>query len=123
MDVKRGEHTVLATFSNNKNVEEAVKALKGAGILEVHLDRINRFGINSGGQVQSQGTSILGSDEIGEVISSSAKVLLSSDPSISNSELENYNILEDEKFMISIVANTNQLNQALKIIEKYGGEI
>ncbi len=44
MQLSPGEHSILAYFPSHARAQEAVRALKEAGISEVQLDRISRYG-------------------------------------------------------------------------------
>lgn len=108
------EHSIMATFTDSQDARKALVALKNAGITNVTLDKINRFSIE---------TSQDATQNVEKTIDSATKVLMASDPSISEYGLERHGVGEEEGYLLNIVAGTSKLNQALKIVEKYGGEI
>ncbi|WP_227766787.1 hypothetical protein [Zhaonella formicivorans] len=131
MKLERGEHSILATFPNSAKAEAAKEALLTAGIAEVQLDRISRYGVNAdtqynnpiAGQADTQTGLTLHSADVDQIINSSSRILLSSDPSVSGYGLRDYGVPGNHAFMLTVVVNTSQLNQALKIIKEQGGEV
>lgn len=46
MQLKKGERALLAYFPTYNDARKAAEELKRAGIEEVRVDRISRFGVN-----------------------------------------------------------------------------
>lgn len=115
MKVKDGEHSILATFSNSKNANEAMEALKNAGISNVTLAKMERFNVGAFSQAVMEEDG-----NLQDTIKSAEKVLLASDPSLSDVGLGKEEV---EAFNLNIATSTSKLNQALKIVQKHGGKI
>lgn len=131
MKLERGEHSIIATFPNGKTAQTAKEALLAAGINKVQVDRIGRFGVNEdaqynnplASQASSQTELVLRSSDADQAIVNSARVLLASDPSVSGYAVENEDAPGKSNFLLTVVTNNSQLNQALKIIKVHHGEV
>lgn len=115
MKTHENEHSIEAVFNDRQSAEDALEALVSAGIIEVTLDKINRFGLED--DIQEPVA------DVDKTIDSAARVMLASDPSLGAYGVEKDGVGEDEGYMLKIATGTSKLNQALKIVKKYGGEI
>ncbi len=112
MEFNNGKHSISAVFANAQDAKKAQIALNNAGISDVTLNKINRFNIDSN-QEETQ--------DVEKTLDSAAEVLMASDPSLSEYNVEEQR--EKNGFMLTVQTSTSKLNQALKIVQRYGGEI
>ena len=108
-------HSILATFDDSQKAEDALAALLSAGITDATLDKINPIVLGKTPEPRD--------DNLEETIDSAARVLMASDPSHVEYDLEKQGVEEKKGYLLKIATGTSKLNQALKIVKKYGGEI
>ncbi len=127
MQLAPGERSILSYFPTSTVAERAAEALKNAGIGEIQVDRVSRFGAEIDEHVN---TPINNSTTItGPTIFSSAnrfmdddvRVLLGADPSVSGYGDTDYGVAGRKGFLVTIVTNEKKLDQAVEIIEQHGG--
>lgn len=131
MRLQNNEHSILATFPSNSKARSAVNALQEAGIEQVQLDRISRFGVEANqeynnplaGQAETQTGLSLFSANSDRFSNNDSRVLSGSDPTVSGYGMHNYGVAGTDPFLVTVVTTGNKLNQALKIIKTYGGQV
>ena len=119
MELKNGEHFIYARFFDAGDASDAKNALRYAGITNVHFDSTKRFDVKNRTQAFE--------GELGnanDMLESAAQVLLASDPSTSKYASERTGDYMGEDISMSVtVAGAGKLNQALKIVQKFGGRV
>lgn len=112
MELKNGKHSISAKFTNVQDAKNAQAALFNAGISHVTLNKVSRFAVESSPEL---------TQEIKKTMDSAAQVMMASDPSLS--EYNSGEESEKDEYMLNVWTSTSKLNQALKIVQRYGGEI
>jgi len=125
-----GERSILSYFSASDQAQKAIDALKKAGINEVRLDRVSRYGAvpdkeynNPINNAQSLTGITMFSSETNEITGSDAGVLLGADPSASGYGCADYGVAGGRAFLVTVVTNEKQLDKAVEIIKQHGGEV
>lgn len=129
MQLSPGERSILSYFPSSNKAQEAVEALKGAGIGEVQLDRVSRYGVeidahynNPINRAQTVTGPTLFSEDKNEM-DADKRVLLGADPSVSGYGAEEYGVAGGRAFLVTVVTNEGQLDRAVDIIKQHGGEV
>ncbi|MBM7855458.1 hypothetical protein JOC37_001853 [Desulfohalotomaculum tongense] len=131
MRMKRNERSILAYFSSAAEAEEAANALKEMGISNVQVDRVSRYGVENnreinqaltGGPTQTSLT-LFSSGQTSKLDSSSERVLLAADPSVSGIGAAGYGVAGGSSFLVTAVTDEQHLDQAVSIVKRHGGKI
>ncbi|MGI9859838.1 hypothetical protein SDD30_00460 [Moorella naiadis] len=131
MRLEKDERSLLAYFPSSTRAQEAINALKEAGISEVQFDRVGRFGTRYNDQynnpLANQANTITGlslySADINPLIKTDTRALLAADPSVSGVGLKNYGVAGNEGFLVTIVTSPDQVATAREIVEAHGGQL
>ncbi|MDN5361053.1 MAG: hypothetical protein PWP70_100 [Moorella sp. (in: firmicutes)] len=129
MRLEREERSLLAYFPSSTRAQEAINALKEAGISEVQFDRVGRFGARYNDQynnpLANQANTITGlslySADINPLVKTDTRALLAADPSVSGVGLKNYGVAGNEGFLVTIVTSPDRVDTAREIVETHGG--
>ncbi|BCV20989.1 hypothetical protein [Moorella sp. Hama-1] len=129
MRLEREERSLLAYFPSSTRAQEAINALKEAGISEVQFDRVGRFGARYNDQynnpLANQANTITGlslySADINPLVKTETRALLAADPSVSGVGLKNYGVAGNEGFLVTIVTSPDRVDTAREIVETHGG--
>jgi hypothetical protein len=128
MQLSSGEHSILAYFPNSTAAQDAVQALKAAGVSEVQIDRVSRFGVNNdsqynnpiAGQAETQTGLILFSADTDRFNDNDARILLGADPSVEGYAPPGYGIAGGKSFLVTVVTDDAKLNEATSILKDRG---
>jgi len=131
MQLNKGERALLAYFPTSNDARKAAEELKRAGIGEVQVDRISRFGVNNDAEINNpiagRAETITGltlySAGTDSMIGDDTRVLRAADPSVSGMAANNYGAAGGAAFMISAVTTDDQFDSAKAIIEASGGKL
>lgn len=131
MRLERDERSLLAYFPSSTRAQEAINALKEAGISEVQFDRVGRFGARYNDQynnpLANQANTITGlslySADINPLVKTDTRALLAADPSVSGVGLKNYGVAGNEGFLVTIVTSPDRVDTAREIVETHGGQL
>lgn len=129
MQLAPGERSILSYFPSSSQAEKAAAALKSAGVEEVQVDRVSRFGVeideNYNNPINNAetitGPTLYSSDS--RLESADTRVLLGADPSVSGYGDTDYGTAGGKGFMVTAVTNEGKLDQAVDIIKQYGGTV
>lgn len=131
MQLKKGERALLAYFPTSNDARKAAEELKRAGIEEVRVDRISRFGVNNDAEINNpiagRAETITGltlySAGTDSMIDDDTRVLKAADPSVSGIGDHNYGVAGGAAFMVTAVTTDDLLNSARAIIKDSGGKM
>jgi len=131
MRLASGEHSILATFPSSTKAKAAKAELEQAGITEIQIDRVSRFGTEFNDQynnpIAGQADTLTGlalySADRDQFNDQDARILQAADPSVSGFGNYQYGVAGGEAFLLTIVTRSSKLNQALRIIERQGGTV
>ncbi|KYH32509.1 hypothetical protein MOMUL_11100 [Moorella mulderi DSM 14980] len=131
MQLEKDERSLLAYFSSSTRTQEAINALKAAGITEVQFDRVGRFGTRYNDQynnpLANQANTITGltlySADINPLVKTDTRALLAADPSVSGVGLKDYGVAGNEGFLVTVVTTPSRVKEAREIIEAHGGRL
>ncbi len=129
MQLSPGERSILSYFPTSSKAQEAVTALKEAGISEVQLDRVSRYGATNDAHINNPinnaetltGITLFSEDKA--ELDADKRVLLGADPSVSGYGYEDYGVAGGRAFLVTAVTNEELLDRAVQIIKQYGGEV
>jgi hypothetical protein len=129
MQLNPGERSILSYFATSDDAREAVEALKSAGITEVQLDRISRFGANNDANFNNPvnrantvtGPTLFSKDNFSE--DPAKRVLMGADPAASGYGCDDYGVAGGNAFMVVVVTSEDKLNQAVELIKQNGGVV
>lgn len=129
MQLAPGERSILSYFPSSSVAQKAAEALKNAGIGEVQVDRVSRYGVNIDAhynnpinRAQTLTGPTLFSEDMQE-IDQDKRVLLAADPSVSGYGDEDYGEAGGRAFLLTVVTGEGKLDQAVDIIKQHGGEV
>jgi NAD/NADP transhydrogenase alpha subunit len=131
MRLEKDECSLLASFSSSTRAQEAINALKAAGITEVQFDRVGRFGTRYNDQynnpLANQANTITGltlySADINPLVKTDTRALLAADPSVSGVGLKDYGVAGNEGFLVTVVTKATRVKEAREILEAHGGRL
>ncbi|PKM80436.1 MAG: hypothetical protein CVU89_13820 [Firmicutes bacterium HGW-Firmicutes-14] len=128
MQLSPGEHSILAYFPSSTKAREAARALKQAGFGNIQIDRVGRYGVSNdanynnpiagragtltGLTLFSANTDSFSEDDTG--------VLLGADPSVEGYAPIEYGAAGGRAFLVTVVTETEQLDQAAAILKDKG---
>ncbi|MBE3573214.1 MAG: hypothetical protein IMW95_09725 [Moorella humiferrea] len=129
MQLEKGEHSLLAYFPSSTKAQEAVNALKAAGITTVQFDRVGRFGTRYNDRynnpLASQGNTITGltqySADVNPLVKTDTRALLAADPAVSGIGLKEYGVAGNKGFLVTVVTAASRVKEAREILEAHGG--
>ncbi|KUK12993.1 MAG: hypothetical protein XD51_0009 [Moorella sp. 60_41] len=121
----------MVSFASSTKAQEVVNALKKAGFQDVQLDRVGRFGTRFDDRynnpLASQANTVTGltlyGEDIHPAVKTDTRALLAAEPSVSGVGLCNYGVAGNEGFLVTVVAPEDRAEEAIKIVEKYGGKV
>jgi len=128
MQLSPGERSILAYFPSSTAAQEAVKALKGAGISDVQLDRISRYGVNHDDQynnpVSGQAETLTGltlfSADTDHFNDNDARILMGADPSVEGYAPPGYGMAGGKAFLVTVVTKDENIDAASAILKDKG---
>lgn len=129
MQLEPGERSILSYFPSSSQAEKAAAAVKSAGIEEVKVDRISRYGAKTDANYNNP---INNADTItgptlysanNKPSDSDTGVLLGADPSVSGYGNTDYGVAGGKSFMVTVVTNEGKLDRAMDIIKQHGGTV
>ncbi|MGI9951111.1 hypothetical protein V3F56_02025 [Moorellaceae bacterium AZ2] len=131
MQLNPGERALLVSFASSTKAQEAIGALKRAGFRHVQLDRVGRFGVRFNDRynnpLANQANTITGltiyGEDIHPLIKTDTRALLGADPSVSGVGLRSYGVAGNEGFLVTVIAPEARVQEAVQIVEKYGGNL
>ncbi len=132
MQLKKEERSIMAYFADSNSAQRAQKELKEAGISEMQIDRVSRYGTNTDAEINNAITGrptqtgltifsdkMLKLDEKGDEVD--RRVLLGSDPSVSGMAAEDYGVAGDKSFLLTVVTSDEKEDAVRKIVKQNGG--
>lgn len=129
MQLSPGERSILSYFPTRGKAQQAVEALKEAGVSEVRLDRISRYGETNDARINNpvnRAETLTGitlfSEKRGE-LDDATRVLLGADPSVSGYGCEDYGVAGGRTFLVTAVTNEDLLDRAVQIVKEHGGQV
>lgn len=131
MQLSPGERSILAYFPSSNAAQRAVDELKAAGYETISLDRVSRFGVEDDAEVNyavaGRAETITGltlySAGTDSLSNSESRVLLAADPSVSGYGAVDYGVAGGRAFLVTVVTSEDQVQPAVEILEKNGGEV
>ncbi len=128
MQLSPGERSILAYFPSTPAAQEAAQALKGAGITEVQIDRVSRFGVSYNseynnpiaGQAETQTGLVLFSADTDHFNDNDARVLLGADPSVEGYAPPGYGVPGGKSFLVTVVTSAEKVDEASAILKDKG---
>lgn len=128
MQLAPGERSILSYFPTDSKAQEAIKALKSAGVGEAQLDRVSRYGVthdahynNPINRAETLTGLTLFSKSMENSMDTDTRVLRGADPSVSGYGAEDYGVAGGRAFLVTVVTNEGKLDQAVDIIKQHGG--
>ena len=124
-----GERSILAYFGSGDDAEKAVKKLKDMGYENVRLDRISRYGVNNDDEynnpIMGRAETVTGltlySANTGNLSNSDSRVLMAADPSVSG--YADPDLAGGAAFLVTVVTNEDNLEQAEKVLKQHGAKV
>lgn len=131
MQLSPGERSILAYFPSSNAAQRAVDELKAAGYETISLDRVSRFGVEDDAEVNyavaGRAETITGltlySAGTDSLSNSESRVLLAADHSVSGYGAVDYGVAGGRAFLVTVVTSEDQVQPAVEILEKNGGEV
>lgn len=128
MQLAPGEHSILAYFPSSEKAQEAADALKQAGINEVQIDRVTRYGKNYDSQynnpIAGQAETLTGltlySADTDHFNSNDERILLGADPSVEGYAPPEYGVAGGKAFLVTVVTKENEVDKASAILNDMG---
>jgi len=129
MQLPPGTRSILASFARSSDARAAARDLRAAGIGEVQVDRISRYGVHNDAHYSNplnRATTISGpvlysGDR--EEMDADTRTLLAADPSVSGYGNRNYGRAGGKAFLLTAVTAGENVDRALAIIRQHGGEV
>nr|WP_066639140.1 hypothetical protein [Desulfolucanica intricata] len=130
MQLAPGERSILAFFPSSTKAEACSKALQEAGLNEVRVDRISRYGVEAdsvfnnpiAGRAKTMTGLTLFSADTSTINDSDSRVLMGADPSV-------YSMGRDDEmagghaFLLTAVTGQEKVEEAVNLIKQHGGEV
>lgn len=131
MKLNSGERSILAYFPSSTKAQSAMEELKAAGIKEVQLDRVSRYGVNTDKEINNpiagQAETITGltlySADTDRFNDNDARVLMAADPSVSGMAGKGYGLAGGKAFLVTVVTSSEKVDQAVAILKSHGGMV
>lgn len=126
MKLPEGDRSILATFTSWNVAEEAAQDLKAAGFDVVQLDRVTRYGHNENREyndpVRGQANTLSGLTQLSgdDFAAGNAGPLIAADPAASGMSGE---MVDEQGVLLTTVVSTDQVQNAVRIIEQRGGRV
>jgi len=129
MQLKPGERSILSYFPSSTKAQQAVDELRAAGINEVQLDRVSRYGDTNDATFNNPinnaytgtGPTLFSKENFSE--DPAKRVLMGADPSASGYGCHDYGTAGGRAFMVVVVTNEDKLDQAVQIIKQHDGMV
>ncbi|MDF9407927.1 hypothetical protein L7E55_06060 [Pelotomaculum isophthalicicum JI] len=130
MQLSPGERSILSYFSSDNQAQKAVNALRNAGMKEVRLDRVSRYGEELNREFNNPvnnalsltGLTLFSSGD-SENLNDNGRILLGADPSSSGYGCADYGVAGGRAFLVTVVTSDKHVNKAVEIIKQKGGEV
>lgn len=127
MQLSPGEQSILAYFPTSSAAQEAMDTLNKAGITEVQLDRVSRFGVSNDDNYNNplnQASTLTGltvySTNKNNFSDNDERILMAADPSVSGLASEGYGQAGGKAFLITVVTDKQHLEEATSILKDKG---
>lgn len=127
MQLSPGEQSILAYFPTTTAAQDAIDALNAAGIKEVQLDRVSRFGVSYDDNYNNplnQANTLTGltvySTNKNNFTDNDERILMAADPSVSGLASEGYGQAGGKAFLVTIVTDQQNLDRATSILKDKG---
>lgn len=126
MRLQADERSILASFQSGPQAEAAVGALRRAGFTEIQLDRVGSFGLEQAvdeqrpalaGDEGSLARTVLGPGQI----DSNAAVLLDASTTVSGMSGAPTDLVPP--FLVTAVVAQQRADEAVRLLEEYGGRV
>jgi len=129
MQLPPGKRSILSSFPSSGQARKAVEALKNAGLAEVQLDRVSRYGVeidahynNPINRAETQTGPTLYSRNAKDM-DDNTRVLLAAAPSASGYGCDDHGVAGGKAFLVTVVADEEQVDRAVETIKQHGGEV
>jgi hypothetical protein len=124
MQLGNNERSILASFRKLDQAQQAVKALKQAGIETTQIDHVSPYAGKPNEEIRNPITSnfsglpemVLGSDG-----GATEDILLAADESASGMADGTYQEI-DQNILLTVVTDAAHLHRAQQIVEQHGGQ-
>ena len=129
MQLPPGKRSILSSFPSSGQARKAVEALKNAGLTEVQLDRVSRYGVEIDAHYNNpinRAETLTGPtlySRNAKDMDDNTRVLLAADPSASGYGCDDYGVAGGRAFLVTVVADEGQVDRAVEIIKQHGGEV
>ena len=130
MQLSPGERSILAYFPTSTSANEAIQALKEAGVTEAQLDRVSRFGVSYDDNYNNplnQANTLTGltlySTNKDNFSDNDERILMAADPSGSGLSSEGYGIAGGKAFLVTVITGEGKLDQAVQILKDKGAYV
>lgn len=127
MQLSPGERSILAYFPTSNAAEEAMEALRIAGIKELQLDRVSKYGVSYDDNYNNplnQANTLTGltlySTNKDVFTDNDERILMGADPSVSGMAAVGYGSPGEKAFLVTIVTNDEKVDQAASILKSKG---
>lgn len=128
MQLSPGERSILAYFPDSAAAQDAVQALKDAGVSEVQLDRVSRYGTTNNshynnpiaGEATTQTGLVLYSGDADTINDDSTRILLGADPSVEGYVPPGYGTAGGKAFLVTVVTGDDKVDEASAILKEKG---
>jgi len=118
LQLQPGERSILAYFFNENDAAQATQALKQQGHDNVQLNQISLYPQKPryGNRNSTLSSMVLGNEYNGSISS-----IMAADPSVSGMSGEAWP--ETFSYMITVITENNQIDEAINIIKENGGRV
>ena len=118
-----GERSILSYFKSSNDAQAARDQLLALGVEVAQIDRVGRFGSETGdvirnpttGDITSQANMILNTDARDDTA-----ILLSADPSVSGLSGE---MVDGYSFLLTAITDDEHVDQAVQVIKSHKGYV
>jgi hypothetical protein len=129
MHLSRGERSMLASFPDSRRAQEAAAALREAGFVQVQVDRISRFGVESDAAYNNpinRAGSLSGLTQFAagsNPDTDTGRVLEAADPAASGVGDPGYGVAGGKAFLVTLVTGEDRVTEAVSLIKENGGTV
>lgn len=129
MKLSSGERSILAYFPSSEAAQRAANALQKAGLGQLQIDRISRYGVEADASFNNpinRSLTVAGPtiySNSGEFLSDSERVILAAEPSASGYGDSGYGIAGGQAFLLTLLTSEDKVEEAVGIIKKSGGKV
>lgn len=120
MQLQPGEKSILAYFANRDSAEHAMEELKQMGITDVRMDQTSGFNRHTNYATSATSLSVLTMGEAGRLLPAYG-ALLAADPAVSG--MTDRSDPGSHNFLVTVITNDTNLEQALQSLRNYGAQV